>query len=122
MRRNVFSDHVTESKYTGTLPNFASNVTEKFCNACKHARNDVKFAVMERHLTAGEAWQDFWRWIREPEQADRWRDISREEKNYLGKADIHHRQGKLGDTRIKNALEKYAPDRYTAVGGFIVKE
>lgn len=112
---------VTESKYTGTLAQLASNSTEKFCNACKHGRNDVKFVRMERHLTAGEAWADFWQWIREPQQAERWKRISREEKNYLGKIDIHHREGKLGEKRIKNALAKYAPDRYQYVGGFVVR-
>lgn len=77
---------------------------------------------MEKHLTAYEAWDDFWKWLREPEQSGLWESLSRERKQYLYKADINRRNGALGYTRIKNILSEHAPDRYTAVEGFILKE
>lgn len=70
------------------------------------------FCTMTEHLSHSEAWEDFWGWIRSPQQADRWASLSRKERQYLAKADIHNRSGKLGYERTKNLLTKHAPGRY----------
>lgn len=67
---------------------------------------------MTKELTRVEAWDDFWAWIRQPEQAALWSGISRPEKNYLFKADWHARAGKLGWERTHTILSSYAPERY----------
>lgn len=64
---------------------------------------------MEKHLTALEAWNDFWAWIRHQEK---WRDISRREKQYLYKAQKAARDGVLGYDRVKRLLTTYAHGRY----------
>lgn len=68
---------------------------------------------MEKTLSAPEAWADFWAWIRQDEQQPIWSAISRRRKQYLHKAEIDHRAGRLGYERIKNILLEHAPERYT---------
>lgn len=77
---------------------------------------------MEKQLTYLEAWADFWQWIRQPEQRTRWQEISRQEKQYLYKADIAYRADGLGYERTKNILTEYAPDRYDFREAVILKE
>lgn len=77
---------------------------------------------MEKQLTYLEAWADFWKWIRKPEQRERWKDIGRQGKQYLYKADIARRDGSLGYERVKNILTTYAPDRYNFREAVILKE
>lgn len=76
---------------------------------------------MEKQLTYLEAWADFWKWIRKPEQQERWQAISRKGKQYLYKADIAKRAGTLGYERTKNILTEYAPDRYDFREAVILK-
>lgn len=63
-------------------------------------------------LTPIEAWADFWKWMRQPEQAAEWAGLTRAEKQYLYKAEIHAKAGRLGFERIHALLTKYAPARY----------
>ena len=70
------------------------------------------FARMIIELTPIEAWADFWKWIRLPEQAAEWAGLTRAEKQYLYKANIHAGVGVLGERRIRALLTKYAPARY----------
>lgn len=67
---------------------------------------------MEKHLTYLDAWADFWQWIRQPEQRNKWKAITRQQQQYIYKANIAHRNGALGYERTKNILCQYAPDRY----------
>ena len=67
---------------------------------------------MDIHLTPAEAWADFWKWIKQQPQ---WKEISRNEKQALYKAnrasegrDIHQ----LGIRRIERILNQYAKGRY----------
>ena len=67
---------------------------------------------MEKVLTPEQAWINFWEWIRQPEQAKTWQTVSRKRKQYLYKAEIDRKVGKLGYVRIKNILKENAPGRY----------
>ena len=77
---------------------------------------------MEKHLTAGEAWADFWKWLQEGEGKSVWAALDRNKRNYIHKANHNHKRGTLGYIRIKNILLEHAPDRYKAVEGFILKD
>lgn len=67
------------------------------------------FAGMEKQLTPEEAFYDFWNWFKSSEG---WSELSRAEKHYIYVAKYAYDKGKLGYTRVKNILEKHAPDRY----------
>jgi len=64
---------------------------------------------MEKQLTPEQAWADFWMWIKTQRE---WADIKRRPKQYLYKAAKDYRENKLGQSRIKSLLTKYAKDRY----------
>jgi hypothetical protein len=67
---------------------------------------------MIREITPLEAWADFWKWIRLPDNSAVWAGLSRAQKQYLYKANIHAGGGVLGEKRIRALLERYAPERY----------
>lgn len=74
---------------------------------------------MERLLTLGEAWSDFFAWIKTQEA---WAKIPRNQKQYLYKADSDLASGRLGQRRIRGILSKYAPDRYEFIEGVVVRD
>jgi len=58
------------------------------------------------------AWDDFWIWIKEQPI---WSDkdaLPIMQKRYLYKAKWAREKGHLGRERVRNILEKYAPERY----------
>lgn len=67
---------------------------------------------MEKHLTPEGAFKDFFDWIRQPDQTALWKSIGRQKQQYIYRAEIHRKQGQLGDVRIKTILEDIAPGRY----------
>lgn len=77
---------------------------------------------MKEHLTAGEAWEDFWNWLLEGEGREVWAGLDRNKRNYIHKAQHAHKRGKLGPVRIKGIFDTYAPGRYEYVEGFILKQ
>lgn len=74
---------------------------------------------MERQISVDQAWPDFWAWVK---TQPTWNTLERKEKQYLGKADIDHRAGRLGPQRTKNLLQRYAPDRYEFAEIVIIHE
>lgn len=67
---------------------------------------------MNKEVTPLAAFGDFLEWIKQPVQAGRWSEITREQKQYIGKAVIDARAGRLGTARIKTILTRHAPERY----------
>lgn len=72
----------------------------------------VVLCGMEKQLSVLDAWQDFFAWIRLPEQKPLWAAIPRKKKQYIYKAEIARKEGKLGYERVKSILLEYAPKRY----------
>lgn len=60
-------------------------------------------------LTPTDAWKDFWA-IKKTLPA--WQDAKREERQYLDKTNRQVGKGIVGASRIKKALETYAPGVY----------
>ena len=77
---------------------------------------------MNKEVTPLAAFGDFLEWIKQPAQAGRWSDITREQKQYIGKAVIDARAGRLGTARIKTILTRHAPERYEILTSIIIKE
>ena len=77
---------------------------------------------MDRQITLMDAWEDFYKWIREQPE---WPDMTTGERKriYDAQADYKGTRGKqLGTARIKSILEKHAPDRYTFKDVVIIHE
>lgn len=64
---------------------------------------------MYKVTTINKAWEDFFLWIK---QQDTWRQMTRQQQQYIYRADLAKRDGKRIDVRIKTLLEKYGEGRY----------
>lgn len=64
---------------------------------------------MTEQLTPQEAWSDFALWL--PLQ-DKWKEMSRSEKQALDKTTRMVAKGNAGMRRITAAFNRYAPGRY----------
>ena len=69
--------------------------------------------------TPAEAWDDFWKWIKEQPQ---WAEANRAERQYLDKTNRQVKEGKVGVRRLRRIFNDYAPGRYEYSGGFIFRE
>ena len=74
---------------------------------------------MERIVSASAAWADFWERLK---SSPEWHAISRKEKQYLHKTDLHVREGVAGANRLLKTFERYAPGRYRLEQGFVITE
>lgn len=76
---------------------------------------------MDIHLTTAQAWEDFYKWMQDKKTSGEFArlpgDVQEANYAYLGR-----RKSRLGDSRIKMLLNKYAPDRYEFKGGFILHD
>jgi len=72
---------------------------------------------MIRHLTQGEALEDFLSWIK---QQPMWATMERREKQYIYKTRQAQFLGTLGVMRLQRMFQKYCPDRYRVEYGFVL--
>lgn len=77
---------------------------------------------MDRQTTLMDAWEDFYKWIRNQPEWSTMTDGERK-RIYDAQADFKGTRGKqLGATRIKSILGKHAPERYTFEHVVIIHE
>ncbi len=76
---------------------------------------------MDKHLTPAEAWEDFYAWMQSRKNNKEFARMPADvqEANYTYKGDRDYR---LGERRIANLLEKYAPGRYTRSTFYTINE
>lgn len=67
---------------------------------------------MKKQLTPVEAFQDFLIWVK---ASGHWQVLTKQERNKVitARRDMEGKRATLGEKRIKNILDKFAPGRYT---------
>ena len=77
---------------------------------------------MDKTLTAAQAWEDFYDWIR---QQPKWAEMENRERQRVYEANAAHkgqRAHNLGYARLKDILQTYAPGRYEFNETVILKD
>ena len=85
--------------------------TKYFCT-CVHFQNCHTFVRMKKQLTPVEAFHDFLIWVK---VSGHWQSLTKQERNKVitARRDMEGKRAKLGEKRIKNILDTFAPGRYT---------